>query len=151
MSQHKLKSNKTLKRLNIEVQRKCHIDNGKIILSFRHLTTNKRYNFEYFKNTDIRKNLEARQALDKLFIEITKIEWGEAIRRGKNRFGGCEKFPKYQLADIKIPNMKVTDDTPIYTFRFGNQDEYRVCGIKEKGCHALYIIAYDFNYSLYKH
>ncbi len=151
MSQHKLKSNKKLKKLNLDEQRKCPIENGKIILSFRHVTTNKKYNFECFKKSDARKNLDARKALDKLFSEITNIEWVESIRRGKYRFGGCEKLLKYQIADINIPNMKVTDDIPVYIFRFGNQDEYRVCGIKGEGCHVLYIVAYDFDFSLYKH
>lgn len=151
MSQNKLRLGKNPKKLSLEEQRKCPINNGNIILSFKHVTTNKNYNFEYFKKTDARKNLDARKALDKLFSEITNIEWIESIRRGKYRFGGCEKLPKYQIANIIIPNMKVTDDTPIYIFRFGNQDEYRACGIKGEGCHVLYIVAYDFNFSLYRH
>ena len=130
-------------------QSSCGISSPKIIVSFAHVTENKDYNFNYFKKR-VRDNLDAREELDKLLEFMTSETWREAGELRKTDLGAYETIPFDQLKSIQIKQMSVAKDTPIYIFRFNSQ-QYRLCGIKEKRCNVLHIIAYDFDHSLYDH
>ncbi|PQL21059.1 hypothetical protein VEHSUH05_01155 [Veillonella denticariosi JCM 15641] len=132
-----------------EIAEKCRVPNSKIMLSFGCVTSNKKYNFGYFKK-DIRKNLNTREALDELLEKITSLTWAEASNLSKSEIGGFELIPFEQMTPIQIKNLDITKDTGIYTFRF-NSNTCRLCGIKDKYCNVLYIIAYDFCFKLYNH
>ena len=132
-----------------EQAEKCRVPNSKIMLSFGCVTSNKNYNFRYFKK-DIRKNLNTREALDELLEKITSLTWAEASNLSKHEIGGFELIPFEQMTPIQINNLDITKDTGIYVFRF-NSNACRLCGVKDKYCNVLYIIAYDFSFKLYNH
>ncbi len=142
--------NSDVPKYSTSSQSSCGISSPRIIVSFAHVTENKDYNFNYFKNNRARDNLDARKELDKLLASMTSKTWREAGELRKTDLGGYEIIPFDQFKSIQIKHMSVAKDTPIYIFRFNSQ-QYRLCGIKEKKCNVLHIIAYDFDHSLYNH
>lgn len=145
----KLKKEKDQKqKFSKELAEKCRVQNTKIMVSFNCVTSNKNYNFGYFRK--IRDNLKAREALDELLGIMTSLTWKEASLKNKFELGGFEVIPFGQMKPIKIDKLEVTKDTGIHVFRFNSQ-HYRLCGIKDSYCNVLHIIAYDFNYKLYPH
>lgn len=132
-----------------ELAEKCRIQNSKIMVSFSCVTSNKTFNFTFFKK-DIRANLKAREALDELLEVMTSLTWKEASLKNKHELGGFEVIPFGEMQQIKIDKLGVTKDTGVHIFRFNSQ-RYRLCGIKDSYCNVLHIIAYDFNYELYSH
>lgn len=146
----KLKKEKDQKqKFSKELAEKCRVQNTKIMVSFSCVTSNKDYNFGYFKK-DIRSNLKVREALDELLGIMTSLTWKEASLKNKFELGGFEVILFGQMKPIKIDNIEVTKDTEIHVFRFNSQ-KCRLCGIKDFYCNVLHIIAYDFNYKLYSH
>lgn len=116
------------------------------VFCFKHLTTNKTYNFDYFKNPkDIN---EAKSIiLDKL-IETQSKTWLQLHQLDKR--AGIETL---SYGDIRVSanNYEILKDQNVYVFRLNSQ-KWRIIGIKsEINKDVLHIIGFDFNYSAYNH
>lgn len=145
LSNKKKKGNKLNPK---EIRAQCHVVDAHPLLSFAHVTTNKNYNFNYFKQS-LRENLKAREKLDELLGFITGNTWTFLGSLPKEAHGGYETLAWGDIREMCIPNYPMTPDTTVYVFRFANK--YRMVGVKPSGCHELKIIAYDFEYGLYDH
>lgn len=115
-------------------------------VSFRYLTSNSSYNFNYFSNKN--NALEAKAELYDRIESITKDTWLHWNGLPKDR-GGIETINSGQIK--WSPNgYSLTNDQKLIIFRF-NSNNYRIIGFKDGQCPTFYIIGFDFNYSAYNH
>lgn len=145
----KLKLPKKQSKLSLQKiqERACNNASGRLLLTFSHVTTNSSYNFDYF-GRNRSDELNARRGLDALIAQISDIEWKHLMNRSKFQLGGFETL---RLSDLNISGVGLPADTTIFVFRF-YRNQYRMCGYKDvTGCHALHVLAYDFDHSLYDH
>lgn len=115
-------------------------------ISFRYLTTNKDYNFEYFKDVSKKENMFVR--LTEYMADMTSKSYAELIVAAKEQ--GCEMIEYWRFHSMKPNGLSLAKDEKLYIFRFSKQD-YRVCGVRIDSCPTMYIIGFDFNYSAYNH
>lgn len=115
-------------------------------ISFRYLTTNKKYNFEYHK--DQKELSEMMLSLSERIVELTTQSYSYWL--GLNKYKGCEILDFWQFNSMKPKGIELSNDEKVYVFRF-NQQNYRLCGVRVDKCPTLYIIGMDFNYSAYNH
>lgn len=113
--------------------------------SYQHLTTNKEYNFEYFKDKNER--MRAQSAAIKRLEEISENEWKYWNTQSKNV--GLESI-EYSGIYIIPKGIVLSPDPKIYVFRFCSQ-EYRILGFRKESCPILFIIGYDFAHNAYNH
>lgn len=126
-------------------------DKNNIAFSFNCITTNKRYNFEYFKKDRHNKWKTLSQLYDKILILSGKT-WREILDSSKKNLLGFECLP-YERIRFNTPEEKylnLSKDTNIYIFQFGSGD-FRLLGAKRDGCPILHIIGFDFDFSAYDH
>jgi hypothetical protein len=116
------------------------------VFCFKHLTTNKSYNFDYFKNS---KELNEAKSiiLDKL-IETQSKTWLELHQLNKRL--GIETLP-YSKIRFSSNDYEISKEQNIYVFRLNSQN-WRMLGIKsEINKDVLHIIGFDFDFSAYNH
>lgn len=117
-------------------------------VSFKYLTRNKNYNFEYFskekqqcKNTKI--------AVLNWIQEITCNQWRDLLNMPKEV--GAETLNSSGL-NFSPNGYTFSPDEKVYVFRFkAASGDYRIIGVKENGCSTYNIIGFDFDYSAYNH
>lgn len=115
-----------------------------VIFSFKNITTNKRYNFEFFKK-DFKTKLQAYTSLIERIIEIENTDWIDFINKPK--ISGMESM-KFNQINFKPNNYTILADDKVISIRFSNQ-KYRIIGIKDNN--VFRIFGFDFNYKAYKH
>ena len=143
MTKSKIKSNITDKK-NI-FKKAIELKEYPIFYS-KHLTTNKKYNFNYFNN-------EKEQIIVKSIIleeilrlqEKTWVEWGI-----ENKKTGYESIPITQI-NIIPKNLILPNDIKTIVFRINSQ-KWRLIGIRSMHFKSvIHIIGFDFDYTAYKH
>ena len=114
--------------------------------SFRYLTTNRRYNFEYFQDN---KNEESKMhsLLVKRLKEISEKPY--SYWSGLGKVHGSEQIPYWRFR-IAPNGLALSKDDKLVVFRFCQQN-YRIIGIRLESCPTLFIIGFDFDYSAYEH
>lgn len=140
----KLKRQKEKGRLSVKPEPKP----KRVSFSYAHLTTNKRYNFDYFQG-DLRKEIEARRGLDELLQTLSKSTWLEIGQRNHKSFGGRELLKREEIY-FEPSGEGLTADEKVCVFRFKSSD-CRLLGIRENGGDVLYIIGFDFKFNAYDH
>lgn len=115
-------------------------------ISFRYLTTNNKYNFEYFKDDKEQENMLV--SLSKRVADITAQTYEYWL--GMRKYHGCELLDFWQFKTMKPYGIDLSSDDKVYVFRFGKQ-EYRICGVRFDKCPTLYIMGMDFDHSAYNH
>lgn len=114
--------------------------------SFRYLTTNSTFNFDYFGKDKTAADVAA-QELALRIIEVTENPY--TYWSGKSKDIGIETLPFYQLK-VKPNKLETSSDDKAIVFRFHKQ-KYRIIGIRLESCPTFYVIAFDFNFSAYQH
>lgn len=113
--------------------------------SFRYLTTNKGYNFEYFKDENDKKIVML--FLVERMKEITAtsyLQWS-----GKSKNCGNEMLEFWQI-NVKPNALELSKAEKVIVFRFFQQ-KYRALCIRQDRCPILYVIGFDFNHTAYHH
>ena len=117
--------------------------------SFRYMTKNKRYNFNFFPMSQSSDKIKTQSNVYSRLEEISKESWLKLSQY--NKYLGFEtrdySYIRF-LAGVDLPK-----DESIYIIRFDlyNGDKGRILGFKKRGCPILYIIGYDFDFSAYSH
>lgn len=119
-------------------------------ISFKYLTKNKNYNFEYYsKEKQQCKNAKI-AVLDRI-QEITCDEWINLLNKPKET--GVETLNN-SILNFNPNGYDFFPDEKIYVFRFkvkNNKNDCRIIGFKERNCPTYNIIGFDFDYSAYNH
>lgn len=71
---------------------KCGNSEEYVLISFAFVTENKKYNFDYFRDSMHREEIAARRSLDRLLNELSINTWLALGQRSKYQIGGFEKF-----------------------------------------------------------
>lgn len=128
------------------------IDEGKIFISCKYLTDNKKYNFSHFKN-DFR---TAKEAYDDLFSKLKDL--GKHTMRSimqLDKRNGLESIPfsmfHQSFQQIMLRTEIVTKDSKLFVLRFHNQQYRMICMPNPLHQNIWYIIGFDFDYSAYSH
>lgn len=154
MKKKTLKSSKSDKKFSKDtskVQNKeCVNERGRVIFSFCYMTSNPIHNFKYYKKADKNNELLARQHLSQFLMELSSNTWMEIGKRRKDQKCGIDSIPYNRIVFSPV-ELSPSEDSKVFSFRFGNADSFRLLGIKEKDCPVLHIIGYDFNFSAYDH
>lgn len=123
-----------------------------ISFSFKYLTSNKNYNFSYFKQ-DVRKRHDAYEMLFQRMKDLCRQDMISAKNNGK--ITGCEPIPCKQLSTALQTICKTIDiisnESFVSVFRFGQNNYRMLCKTDLNLPNLLHIIAFDFNYSAYDH
>lgn len=123
------------------------INNDYYIFDFKYITTNKKYNFKFFKEEKSNKN-EAYDELIKRIYSISNYTTDKFLLLGKQQ--GLETI-KYHQLNFQPNGLDISADDKFISIRF-NKDKYRIICIKSvKYKNVLHIIGFDFNFSAYKH
>lgn len=130
---------------------KCGNSEEYVLISFAFVTENKKYNFDYFRDSMHREEIAARRSLDRLLNELSINTWLALGQRSKYQIGGFEKIPCDSCNNSIFNKFPVSPDSNIHSFRFGDGDSYRMIGIKPTNCHRINILGYDFDHSAYNH
>jgi hypothetical protein len=118
------------------------------IFSFRYLTSNKNYSLAYFKKDGDGKGVA--YALFEKLVESSSHKISELLCWNKER--GFETVPHSHFYHrISIAARPLPHDTKLYVLRFNNQNSRLVCFKDLEFPNLFYIVAFDFNYSLYSH
>lgn len=118
-------------------------------LSFRYLTDNKKFNFQYFRENKTELG-EMAPALFERLVEITSRSWEENRALGKYE-GGYEVIPYRELkfhADSSCDLL--TENSQILVFRYSGK-RYRILGFRDGQNPVYYIIGFDFDHDAYNH
>lgn len=113
-------------------------------VSFEFLTSNRKYNFHYFKPSQKTEKLIMYEKLFEIMETISKNRFDYFMGLSKNK--GFEKINRENL-NFTI-NEAITNDENIYVKRF-NSEKYRIIFIYRDD--VIYIIGLDFDYSAYNH
>lgn len=132
-----------------EPSKYCFNSLARIAVSFNYLTSDKNYKFDYF-GTNLRKELDARKSLDELLKVINKSTWLDLQGLAKTTLGGFEKINYDSIKKSIFKNSDLTPDSVVYSFRFSSQN-YRLIAFKYDKCTTLYVLGFDFDYSVYNH
>lgn len=116
------------------------------IFCFKFLTTNNKFNFNYFTSEK-----EIKESKSIILDEIIRLQTKNWIEWGLERKSiGYESIPITKIK-FRPNNMITTNDMKVIVFRVFSQ-KWRIIGIKSpfsKG--VLHIIGFDFDYSAYNH
>jgi uncharacterized protein YuzE len=115
--------------------------------SFQHMTTNQKYNFDYFSKKMSHDEQKAKSALINKLIEISSNTWLDISGQGKKM--GFETIPQSEI-NFSPENYTMSKDSKYFIFQFNNHN-MRIIGIKKDSCPIYYIIGFDFNFSAYNH
>ena len=114
------------------------------IFSFKHLTSNKKFNFEGIKH-------EEKDGFKKLLLDkIQEIESNYTTRtlfslRKPNYF---ESIPAERL-NFNIDTIKISKDTKVYVFRVTS--DYRMICVFSDIAPIFHIVGFDFRFNAYNH
>lgn len=113
--------------------------------SFRYLTRNNQYQFDYFSNQNDKDKM-----MSLLLERVREIsEKPYTYWNGLSKNQGSEMIP-YSEMKVNPNGLILSQDDKLIVFRF-NRQQYRIIGIRIESCPILYIIGFDFNYSAYSH
>lgn len=113
------------------------------VFSFKHITTNKKYNINYFNKA--RDKAKAYGALFYIIDVLQNRSWLESMNSDKK--SGFETIP-YKELKFSPKNFTLTKDDKLLVVRFC-RDNYRMIGMKEDN--VFHVFGFDFNYSAYNH
>lgn len=119
-------------------------DNSYPVFCFKHITTNKKHNINFFKK-DVNAKTKAYGALFYLIDDMQNSTWRELFSRRKET--GFESIP-YKEIKLKPNSYKITPDSKVISIRFKRQN-YRMIGVKEND--IFHVFGFDFDYSAYDH
>lgn len=114
--------------------------------SFRYLTRNKKYNYEYFSEGKDKEKMLSH--LSKKIIELTQnpyTYWNNLTKQT-----GVEMLYYWQMENVLPNGLEMSKDDKVWVFRFYSQN-YRILGVRLESCPTMYIIGFDFNYGAYSH
>ena len=117
--------------------------------SFRYLTSNSTYNFDYFSTSQTVEKEKALAELSKRVSEITCNTWLYWGSRGKKIGHESMQYSNLNFTSSSLPE-DFTKDQKVYIFQFSNHS-YRIIGVKLGYCPMFYVIGFDFNFSAYDH
>ena len=146
--QKKLKSKEKQLKLGRQNTASCP---GNVCFSFCYMTSNSRYNFDYFVNSQKRESETIKANLYDRFEQLSKMTWLELAGLPKKQ--GFETIPIDSL-NFQPSHFSSGQEKKAVVFRFKgvNGKDCRIIGIKEEHCSAVYhVIGYDFDYSAYDH
>lgn len=117
--------------------------------SFRHMTANKSYTFEYFNDT--REAKEASYSFLSKLIESSRHKISELLLWDKKR--GFETIPHNRFRNkIFVEGLALPDDAKLHVLRFGGNQDYRIICFKQPNALGLFhIVLFDFDHSTYDH
>ncbi len=119
----------------------------KPVLSFAYLTTNSKYNFDYF-GKDKHNRITAKAELIDRLIQLTQETW--VYWQSLSKFqGGLETLKASDIC-FSPKDYEFSEDEKVIVFRFCSGD-YRIIGFQNSSSPTYYIIGFDFNYSAYDH
>lgn len=131
----------------------CKQDEDDILIEFGHITKQPKYSFEDLKKANQVDKTTVLKLME-LIVIVSRSTWTELSHRNKINLGG------YEGLSISEFNSKVweqypeelTNDVKLYSFRFGNEDKYRMIAYKSPYCRrVLHILGFDLDFSLYDH
>lgn len=140
-----------MKKPKIQVKLPLKTENEKLsnlAYSFEYLTTNKKFNFDYFKS-DIRGKVNAYDEFFKFLRDISKETRLSVSNRRKEDYLGYEELSYGSLNFIAKADILSKGDN-VFVFRFCKSN-YRVIGFFKNKVPIFYIIGFDFSYSAYNH
>ncbi len=114
--------------------------------SFRHLTTNSNFNFNYFNTAQAREMQTMKHKLYDRIEEICKNNcryWGSLNKRN-----GYETI-EYSRLEFQPSDLVLLKDEKVFIFRLNNNA--RIIGYRKGKCPIFHIIGYDFNFAAYNH
>ena len=116
--------------------------------SFAHMTTNKSYTLDNFKDESIRR-VTAGNILNRL-IEICQKDWKHWFSLSKE--SGAETI-SYNQVSITPSGKALTPDVKLIVFRLKGHagKNARMIGFREEACPIFYVIGFDFDFSAYDH
>ena len=121
-------------------------------ITFRYLTNNDHYNFDYVKKLDGKDQNSLCTRLIDYFQIFTSFPWIYWYSLGKNT-GGIETFPVKSLR-FDANGKLFTKDEKAIVLRFdshlGNK-KARIIGFKDNPCSTFFVIGFDFDFSAYSH
>lgn len=123
------------------------------VFCFKHITTNKKYNINFFKKSKDKQR--AYGALFYLIGEMQQMTWKDFMSLPKET--GMESMKSSELK-FNPNDYDLTPDQKVVVIRF-NRQKYRVIGIKERipgasdkeSVDIFHVFGFDFNYSAYDH
>ena len=123
----------------------------RVSFRFDRITTNKNYNFNYFK--DKSEKLKSLAALfEKLQILTSKSLPDLTLER---KISGCETIPinnfKENARRAFMNSDIVSSDSSLVIFRFASQKYRIICKTAIDDNSILYILGFDFDFSAYNH
>lgn len=135
------------KSLKITPNQIAKVQNEEVGFSFKYLTTNSNYNFEFFEKSKHDCIKSKAVLLDKI-EEITQQPWIHWHNQSKY-CGGIERIPAKELK-FKPNDYEFSEGDKVIVFRF-NGDKYRIIGIKFELDPFYYVVGFDFDHSAYNH
>lgn len=147
------------KRINLSQQQvpliscKFREEDQFVFLDFGHITKQKKYCYEALLEKQKNDPLIL-QSFFRMIVEMSQLTWAELAHRSKFQIGGYEPLSlwKFNVAIWDQLDPTMTEDVKLLVFRFGKGQAYRMIGYKSSGCrHALHILGFDLDYSLYDH
>lgn len=113
------------------------------VFSFKHITTNKKYNINYFNK--VRDKAKAYGALFYIMDVFQNRSWLESMNLDKKN--GFETI-SYKELKFNPKSFDLARDDKLLIVRF-KRDKYRMIGMKEDN--IFHVFGFDFNYSAYDH
>jgi len=118
------------------------------IFCFKHITSNNRFNLDYFDKDRDRE--VASNALVEKIMQLSQHSFVELLNFGKGF--SFETIPYEQFSiRLGITGKELSKETKLYVFRFKEQNYRVICFKSEIIPTLLHILAFDFNFSAYKH
>lgn len=124
-----------------------------IMFSFRYLTSNKHYNFNYFDNKDIKRCNSAYESFLNLMQALCQTNISEVRMVNKTRGAetiACNQFNSSIQTFLKTLGF-IEASSKLIIIRFHSQDYRLICKSDPTHNNLLYILAFDFDYSAYNH
>lgn len=113
------------------------------VFSFKHITTNKKYNINYFNK--VRDKAKAYGALFYIMDVFQNRSWLESMNLDKKN--GFETI-SYKELKFNPKSFDLARDDKLLVVRF-KRGYYRMIGMKEDN--IFHVFGFDFNYSAYDH
>lgn len=124
-----------------------------ISISLCYLSKNKKRNFEFFSDKNLRQKEKALTDFFDFVKRLTGKTRLEILSKNKSANCGFENL-KFQDINCKPDGIFLSKDTNISIFRFGDNTsggDYRVLGFFSEENPIFNIIGFDFDYSAYEH
>lgn len=124
-------------------------DESRISFSFRYLTTNSKFNFDYFSSSQLRDKVVAYDAfLDVMEFLSSKTKL-DIIKMSRKDDGGSEKLPINSINFLPSGDCRESLEE-VRSIRFG-KGKYRLIGFWHNQSFVFCVIGFDFNFSAYNH